>query len=85
MYTIESHKSGLSAWNDKRVIYKDEENNKFYTIPLGHYLSFSNLSDEEIITKLKSILPSDEKNYINPKKRCNTDNDLTVKSKYLKV
>ena len=62
LYTMKTEKAGLSAWNDKRVIYKDKENDKYYTIPIGHYLSYSNLSDEEIIEKLKLILPSDNKN-----------------------
>ena len=60
LYTTNYIKNGLSAWNDKRIIYRDDISKKFYTLPLGHYLSMSGLSDEEIIKSIKNIYPSDE-------------------------
>ena len=56
LYTTEYSKMGLSAWNDKRLIYKDEVSGKFYTLPLGHYLSTQGLPDQEIINYIKNIL-----------------------------
>ena len=52
LYTIEFTKTGLSAWNDKRVIYRDGD--KFYSLPLGHYLTSSGLSDKKVIEYLKT-------------------------------
>ena len=62
LYTTQFVKNGLSAWNDKRLIYRDMESKEFFCIPLGHYLSTSNLSDEEIIKTLKQIVPPKNSN-----------------------
>ena len=65
LYTTKFVKSGLSGWNDKRLIYRDMESKEFFCLPLGHYLSQKNLNDEEVIKSLK-CLP-----YMNKRKRKN--------------
>ena len=81
IYTTEFSKNGLSAWNDKRLIYRDQSSKKFFCIPLGHYLSTMDLSDQSIIELLKPILPSDDK--ISKRENCSDNNISRKKRKHV--
>lgn len=58
LYTTHYLKNGISAWNDKRLIYRDEMG--FYNLPLGHYLTTQGLSDDEIIKHINVMYPCEK-------------------------